>query len=128
MDEMRYTNLVKDACDERPFPSDTMCVIGNAKSGIDNPITHTYAHFFITFVVHVESGEIIDLEASFTLPLTNRFVRGLFLGRSLARVDEDLLCAIRDRYLGSSQKAIAVAYKDAVKKFCQVHRRSSTTE
>ncbi len=128
MDGVRYTDVAKGMRDERIFPVDTICVIGNAKSGSDNPITHTYAHFFITFVVKIDSGEIVDLEASFTLPLTNRFVRGLFLGRSLAVVDEDLLCSIRCRYLGSSQKAIAVAYKDAVKKFCKAQRKSSTTE
>lgn len=104
---------------ERPFPENTVCVVGNARVAEDNPITYTYAHFFITFVVLAESGTIIDAEGSFTLSLTNRFVRGLFLGRSLASVDDDLLRAFRERYLGSSQKALAVAYKDAVKKFLE---------
>jgi len=99
-----------------------VCVIGNARSASDNPITHTYSHFFITFIADPDTGEILDMEASFTLSLTNRFLRDLFLGRSLAAVDEGLLEAVRERYLGSSQKAIVVAYRDAVKKFVAAFR------
>lgn len=99
-----------------------MCVVGNARTANDNPITHAYSHFFMTFVADIDTGLVVDVDASFTLSLTNRFVRGLFLGRSLDAVDEELLRLIRERYLGSSQKAIVVAYKDAVKKFEKAFR------
>ena len=107
----------------KTFPDNTICLVGNARTANDNPITYTYSHFFIAFVVMSDTGEIIDLDASFTLSLTNRFIRDLFLGSSLRVIDDDVLYAINNRYFGSSQKAIAVAYKDAVKKYsCFVHR------
>lgn len=108
---------------DKTFPDNAICLVGNARTANDNPITYTYSHFFIAFVVVSDTGEIIDLDASFTLSLTNRFVRDLFLGSSLRAIDDDVLNSIHSRYFGSSQKAIAVAYKDAVKKYsCFVHR------
>lgn len=99
--------------------SDTICVIGNSRTASDNPITHQFSVFFITFVVESDTGKIIDCEASVTLPLTNRFLKELFLGRFLTEVDQDLVDNIYRRYLGSSQKAVIVAYKDAVKSFAR---------
>ena len=100
-----------------PVDGRELCVIGNAKSQQGNPITHTYSQFFATFIVAPDSGEIVDVEVSVVLDLTKRFLQGLFVGRSLADVDEELLEEIRTRYLGSSQKALQVVYKDAVKKY-----------
>lgn len=94
-----------------------LCVIGNAKSQTGNPITHQYSAFFITFIADAEDGKILDAEVSVVLELTGGFLRKLFVGRSLAEVDDELLEEIRTRYLGSSQKALQVAYKDAVKKY-----------
>lgn len=105
-----------------------LCVIGNAKTQSENPITHKYSQFFITFIVDSKTGTIEESEASMTLPLTARFVEGLFLGRSLAEIDEELLDRVRTRYLGSSQRAIVVAYKDAVKKFRAWQRDIIITE
>lgn len=95
----------------------TLCIIGNARVQNDNPITHQFSSFFITFVADSDSGEIIDLQSSMTLSLTSNFVHDLFVGHSLAEIDEGLLGQVRSRYLGSSQKAIQVAYRDAVKKY-----------
>ena len=96
---------------------DKLCIIGNAKSQMGNPMTHQFSQFFITFIADGESGEILDLEASVVLGLTNEFIRDIFLGKSLAEVDREILEKIDRTYLGSSQKAIQVAYKDAVKKY-----------
>ncbi|MCD7952658.1 MAG: DUF3870 domain-containing protein [Synergistaceae bacterium] len=89
---------------------ETLCIIGNAKSPKSDPITHRFVHFFITFIADAETGEIIDLEVSTALQLTNIFIRGLFIGQSLAAVDEALLEKVRTHYLGTSQRAIQVAY------------------
>lgn len=51
------------------------------------------------------------------LPATNNFIRGLFVGRSLAEVDGEVLECVRNTYLASSQKAIQMAYLEAVKKY-----------
>lgn len=95
----------------------TLCIIGNARSQADNPIAHHFSSFFITFIVDSDTGQIIDAEASVVLRTTNEFLRSLFVGKSLATVDISLEEDVRHRYLGSSQKAVIVAYKDAVKKY-----------
>lgn len=94
-----------------------MCIIGNAKAPQGNPITYQYSQFFITFIVKAETGEIMDMEVSTILKTTNDYIRTLFLGKELGEVDEALIETIRTHYLGSSQKALIVAYKDAVKKY-----------
>lgn len=96
---------------------DMLCVIGNARSQQDNPITFRYSQFFITFVVESESGCISDIEVSTALKLTNDFIKSIFIGTSLSEMDDAIIEKVRTRYLGSSQKAIIVAYKDAVKKY-----------
>lgn len=96
---------------------ETLCIIGNARSQIGNPITHQFSAFFITFIVESETGKIVDAEASVVLQTTNKYLKNLFLGQFLATVDVDFEEKIRRSYLGSSQKAIIVAYKDAVKKY-----------
>lgn len=106
----------------------TLCIIGNAKSQHGNPITHQYSSFFVTFIADAETGEIMDAEVSVALKLTGDFLRNLFVGKTLAEVDESLLQDIYTRYLGSSQKALQVAYKDAVKKYRAWRRGVIITE
>lgn len=91
-----------------------ICIVGNARPPRDAPIANKYIYFFITFIVDGSTGKILDLESSTILKLTNDFIRELFLGKSLAQLDEDLLAEIKHRYMGSCQKAIQVSYKDAV--------------
>lgn len=99
------------------YPENSIYVVGNSRTTSDNPITVQYSSFFIAFVVEVPSGLILDLEASVICPITNRFIKDLFGGKTLAFVDDELIKEIERRYKGSSDKAITVAYKDAVKKF-----------
>ncbi|GGB45883.1 DUF3870 domain-containing protein [Virgibacillus dakarensis] len=95
----------------------TIYVIGDAKSPQNNPITKKYSQFFLALVIDVTSDEIVDSECSSTIQLTNQFVRSLFIGRKVDddKVEED----IRKRYLGSSQKALIVAFYDAKNKYEQ---------
>ena len=81
---------------------ETLCIIGNAKSPKSDPITYRFVYFFITFIADAETGEIMDLEVSTALHL---------------EVDDALLEKVHTRYLGTSQRAIQVAYKDAVRKY-----------
>lgn len=96
---------------------DTYYIVGHAKTSSDNPITKHYAIFFMAFVVDAENGTILDLDASVILPLSNRFIKSLFIGRAIAEEDAGLIEEIQRRYHGTSKKALIVAYKDAVKKF-----------
>lgn len=94
-----------------------LCIIGNSKPPQDGPIANKYIFFFITYIVDEDSGTILDAESSTVLPLTNEFIKKLFIGESIAEVDDDLLNRIRRQYLGNAQKAIQAAYKDAVRRY-----------
>lgn len=78
-----------------------------------------YNGFFIAFVVERDSGKIIDAECSSTISLTSAFIQSIFVGQSLLESDF-LLNEIETRYFGSSQKAIMVAYRNALIKYNQL--------
>lgn len=102
------------------YDEDTLYIVGNSRTNNDNAITKRYLSFYIGFVVKEHSGEIIDVSCSSTIRTTGEFIKSLFMGRSLRQYDEELENNIKRRYFGSSQKAIIVAYKDAVKKYQEV--------
>lgn len=99
------------------YAKDTTYIIGNSKSQQNNPITHVYGVFFMGFVVNSQTEEIIDVECNSILPLTNEFVKTLFIGKSIRHDYDQIRAEVEKRYLGSSQKAILVAFKDAQKKY-----------
>ena len=108
-----------------------LCIIGNARTQQKNPITARFSHFFIVFIVEAASGKIVDLDVTVMLPATSNFIKELFIGRSLAEVDRELLELIRGSYLASSQKAIQMAYMEAVKKYrswLSTHRPAARDE
>lgn len=102
------------------YKDTTVYVLGHGKTSSDNAITSTFKIFFIGFVIDRETDEIVDLECSATIDITKRFVHDLFIGRSFADYDEDLVETVRNRYFGTSQKAIIIAYKDALKKYKEI--------
>ena len=108
-----------------------LCIIGNERTQQKNPITARFSHFFIVFIVEAASGKIVDLDVTVMLPATSNFIKELFIGRSLAEVDRELLELIRGSYLASSQKAIQMAYMEAVKKYrswLSTHRPAARDE
>jgi predicted small secreted protein len=102
------------------YDKDTIYIIGNSKTSVDNAITSNFNSFYIGFVADFKTGKIVDVSCSSTIRTTDEFVRSLFLGKSLAVADIHLEAEIKRRYHGSSQKAVVVAYKDAIKKFGEV--------
>lgn len=102
------------------YKDTTVYVLGHGKTSSDNAITSTFKIFFIGFVIDRETDEIVDLECSATIDITKRFVHDLFIGRSFADYDEKLVGSVKNRYLGTSQKAIIIAYKDALKKYKEI--------
>lgn len=98
------------------YDKDTVYIIGDAQSSLNNPITQQYSAFFIGLVVDTTSHKIVDAGCSSTIPLTSEFVRSIFTGHSMFHSD-DVMLEIRRRYYGSSQKALIVAFKDALKKY-----------
>jgi flavin-binding protein dodecin len=104
------------------YDKNTVYIVGNSRTNTDNAITQNFISFFLGFVVERDSGEIVDLSCSSTIRTTEEFIASLFMGKSLKSFDEAMENEIRNRYFGSSQKAIIVAYKDAVKKFNEIPR------
>lgn len=105
----------------REFPKDSLLIVGNAQVSGDNPISHRYNGFFITFILSA-AGTVLECSSSVVLPLTDRFIRDLFIGRSLTGDEPLILADLEARYHGSSRKAIVVCYKDALKKFRELGR------
>ncbi|MDQ0270527.1 DUF3870 domain-containing protein [Cytobacillus purgationiresistens] len=101
------------------FPPNTLYIIGESKTSSNNAIMQQYNGFFIAFVVERESGRIIDAECSSTIQLTSAFIQSIFLEKCILDVEE-LLAEIEQRYFGSSQKAIMVAFKNAYIKYTQI--------
>lgn len=99
------------------MPAVKLCIIGSSRTQQKNPITARFSNFFIVFIVEAKSGKIVDLDATSMLPATNNFIKDLFIGKSLADIDKDLLDTLRLTYLASSQSAIKMAYLEAVKKY-----------
>lgn len=102
------------------YDSKTIYVIGEARTQADNAITKEFNSFFIGFVVRKEDGKIIDLSCSSKLRTTDDFVYSIFINHDLNKIDAELEKEIKKRYFGSSQKAIIVAYRDAVRKYNKI--------
>lgn len=99
------------------YPENSLYIVGNSKSQMNNPITQVYGQFFIGFIVEKESGNIIDVECNAIISLTNNILKDILTGENLTMDYEEIKNRITRRYLGSSQKAILVAFKDAQKKY-----------
>ena len=102
------------------FDENAIYIVGNAKSSQNNPITQLYGQFFLGFVVEKTGGKILAYGVSATISVTSDFVSSLFVGRSLLDDAESVKKMVENRYFGSSQKAILVAFKDAQKKYNQI--------
>lgn len=99
------------------FDSNAIFVSGVSKSQLNNPITYQFSRFILVFVIDKSSGKIIDCSASTTLQLTNEFLRSLFCGKNMIDDDKIIETDITQRFIGASQKAVLVAYRDAQKRF-----------
>jgi hypothetical protein len=102
------------------YDKNTVYVIGHGKTSSDNAITDRFKIFFIGFIIDTQTDEIVDLACSATIPTTQNFIASLFKGRKFDRYYEEIENEIMTRYFGTSQKAIIVSYKDALKKYHKV--------
>jgi hypothetical protein len=99
------------------YPENSLYIVGNSKSQMNNPITQVYGQFFIGFIADNESGRIIDVECNAIISLTNNILKDIFIGENMGTDFDTIKNRITKRYLGSSQKAILVAFRDAQKKY-----------
>ena len=101
------------------FQQNTVYILGESKTSSNNPIMQKYNGFFIGLVINRETDQIVDAECSSTIALTSSFIKSLFVGKSILEVDQ-VLDEIEQRYFGSSQKALMVAFKNANIKYTQI--------
>lgn len=98
----------------------TAYIVGNSKTNSENAIMNLYKSFYIGFVLDMRDSTIVDVSCSSTLRTTEEFVKSIFIGKKMGVDDEMIEDEVKLRYHGSSQKAICVAYKDAVKKLIEI--------
>lgn len=97
----------------------TIYLIGESRTGMNNAITKTFGTFYIAFEIIEDNGVIVDVDCTATLQLTKRFVKNLFVNRSIEE-DAFLEHEIMTRYFGSSNKALTVAYRDALQQYLKI--------
>ena len=101
---------------------ETIYIIGDSKTNMDNAITVIYNSYYIAFEIDVNTDEIIDVGCVHTIDITESFVKKIFLGKSIIDSDK-IIEEVYRRYHGTSQKAIIVSYKDALKKYQDIKNK-----
>lgn len=104
------------------YEKETVYIIGESRTNMDNAITVIYNSFYVAFEIDVETDEIKDAGCTHTIAITETFIKKLFTGKNMLASDE-LEQEIKRRYHGKSQKAIIVSYKDALKKYLDVKNK-----
>lgn len=104
------------------YKKETVYIIGESRTNMDNAITVIYNSFYVAFEIDVETDEIKDSGCIHTIGITETFIKKLFNGKNMLDSDE-LEQEIKRRYHGTSQKAIIVSYKDALKKYLDVKNK-----
>ena len=95
----------------------TIYIVGEARTTMDNAITKMFGTFYIGFEVSLISGEIIDVDCNATLRLTKDFLYRIFINKNIEKDEDNLKKEIASRYFGSSEKAVIMAYHDALQKY-----------
>ena len=104
----------------------TVYVVGESRTNQDNAITIIYNSFYIGLEVNTETDEIVDVGCTHTMRITEKFIKSIFIGKRLAQYDKNIEDEIKIRYQGTSQKAIIVSYKDALKKYVEIKQKFYT--
>lgn len=98
---------------------DTVYIVGESRTNNDNSITAIYRSFYIGFEILADTGEIVDLGCTHTISTTEKILKSIFIGKSMDAA-QDINEEIKRRYHGTSQKAVLVAYKEALRKYIEV--------
>ena len=98
-------------------PNDSYFVVGESRTNLDNSITRIFGSFYMGFVIDRDSEAVTAFNCTHTMPVTEDFLRILFLGAHFPSIDEWLECALDARYGGSSKRAVLASYRDALKRY-----------
>ena len=105
------------------YDKNTVYVIGQGKTSLDNAITDKFNMFFINFIIDTENDEVVDLACTAMIPTTQEFIASIFVGNRFDKYYEEIENEILRRYFGTSRKAIVIAYKDALKKYLDIKKK-----
>ncbi|MGD9567609.1 MAG: DUF3870 domain-containing protein [Sedimentibacter sp.] len=101
---------------------ETVYIIGESRTNMDNAITVIYNSFYVAFEIDVDTDEIKDVGCTHTINITESFIKKIFIGKNFLDLD-NLEQEIKRRYHGTSQKAVIVSYKDALKKYQEIKNK-----
>jgi len=101
---------------------ETVYIIGESRTNMDNAITMIYNSFYMGIEVNVNNDMILDIGCTHTLNLTEKFIKEIFIGKDIKN-SESIEDEVKRRYHGTSQKAVIVSYKDALKKYLEVKNK-----
>lgn len=102
--------------------SETVYIIGESRTNMDNAITIIYNSFYMAFEIDAKTDIIMGVGCTHTISITENFIKKIFTGRNIADYD-NLEQEVKKRYHGTSQKAVVVSYKNALKKYRDVKNR-----
>ena len=74
---------------------ETVYIIGESRTNLDNAITKVYGTFYIAFEIIPETEEIIEVDCSRTLELTKDFIRRLFIGKKFVTDAEQIEAEVK---------------------------------
>ncbi|HBB30089.1 MAG TPA: hypothetical protein DC000_12770 [Clostridiales bacterium] len=101
---------------------ETVYIIGESRTNMDNAITMIYNSFYMGIEVNVNNDMILDIGCTHTLNLTEKFIKEIFIGKDIKN-SESIEDEVKRRYHGTSQKAVIVSYKDALKKYLEIKNK-----
>lgn len=102
---------------ERSRKPGSYFVVGESRTNADNSITRIYGSFYMAFEVDAESRKVVGFNCTHTLPLTEDYLRRLFLDEVFPDIDQWLDSTLHQCYGGSSRKAVVTSYRDALKRY-----------
>lgn len=117
-------DIPQSAASPRVGPPDAVSffVIGESRTNLDNAITKIFGSFYMSFEVDRKTETILGFNCTHTLPLTEQFLSGIFLGAHFPSVDGWLEEVLDARYGGSSKRAVLTSYRDALKRYRAMKR------
>lgn len=102
----------------------TIYIVGEARTNIENAITKMFGTFYIGFEIDLLNNNIVNIDCNATLSLTRDFLYRIFINKNIEEDEDELKKEIMTRYFGSSEKAVIMAYQDALRRYKRIKNSS----
>ena len=86
------------------YSPDTVFITGQARPAKEDAISLVHGVFYLGLIVDRKTGRIEDAQCNTILPMTDRFVHSLIVGKRLVEDMEELEKIIRSRYFALTQR------------------------